>query len=108
MAAQEDAGPQEVPAASPEAVTAAPVIAPSAAASVDDILASVTSSNPVSLNLSNDGLNVSLSVLDGDLVKQAIATLVATVKSQNEKVGPILGSSRVYPLQEAASQSSRR
>ena len=83
MAAQEDAGPQEVPAASPEAVTAAPVIDPSAAASVDDILASVTSCIPVSLNLTHDAVKVSLSLLAGDLVKQALATLVGTVKSQN-------------------------
>ena len=54
--------------------------------SIDEVLATVTSSNPVSLNLSNDGLNVSLSVLDGDLVKQAISTLVATVNEQNKKV----------------------
>ena len=54
--------------------------------SIEEVLRNVTSSNPVSLNLSNDGLNVSLSVLDGDLVKQAISTLVATINEQNKKV----------------------
>ena len=56
-------------------------------ASIEDLLATVNGSSPVSLNLSNDGLNISLSVLDGDLVKQIISALVATVKSQNDKVG---------------------
>lgn len=86
MAAQEGAGPQQPPAASVSAESAAS-LGTAPPASIEDLLATVNGSSPVSLNLSNDGLNISLSVLDGDLVKQIISALVATVKSQNDKVG---------------------